>query len=115
MLLADPRFPLDSPLKPAKGGTCREVVPISFRRDLSGAMGGRVPGYRPMAPAQATSADGTEIPFVCLRPIDAHTAPPTLVYAYGGEQSRCFGGVFGARSKGMLLGFPSQFYMFWGR
>ncbi|CAJ1377929.1 unnamed protein product [Effrenium voratum] len=33
---------------------------------------------------EATSADGTEIPFVCLRPIDAHTAPPTLVYAYGG-------------------------------
>lgn len=35
---------------------------------------------------KATSADGTEIPFTCLRGADADDDAPTLVYAYGGAK-----------------------------
>ena len=39
---------------------------------------------------QATSADGTEVPFTCLRSgSDSDGHLPTLVYAYGGGR-RCF-------------------------
>ncbi|CAK8987214.1 unnamed protein product [Durusdinium trenchii] len=33
---------------------------------------------------EARSADGTLVPFTCLRPRNCGEAPPTLVYAYGG-------------------------------
>lgn len=33
---------------------------------------------------KARSADGTLVPFTCLRPRNCGEAPPTLVYAYGG-------------------------------
>jgi prolyl oligopeptidase len=78
-------FTFSNPVTPTTlyYGDGKQIRPIRKQKDYFDATGVRVDQY------EATSGDGTKIPYFIVLPVDAELdgSNPTLVYAYGGFNS----------------------------